>query len=444
MNNTESNRDFKLSIFSILEFLDPIASKVISNLSSSSYSTSFEREVEDNGGTDGLEAPSKPQIRHLHRYHSDGLITKIPIDELKKKVLLRVKRLDEPLQSIFFKHTTKLEKLFYPFTLSNIFLIGFIMGKFPEWFHIYYTVLLCILMPIRFYTYYKAKNHYFMADLCYFVNFMCLLFIWVFPNANNLFQSCFALTFGSLSFAVITWRNSLVLHSIDKTTSCFIHIMPPCTMYVIFHALPEPYKAKRFPGATKYVNLKTNVLWTSFYYLIWQCLYHYFITLKKSSKIKAGERMTSFEYLTGHQFKNFWAVKLKAPWPLIIYTLLQYFYQLGTMLLCTIWLGNKTASSLFLLFIFLSASFNGATYYVDYYGKNFEKEVDKLRQELELLQQQINNKNSANEDNKSFESINTSSVYSLASNDAKSIISSVGGGELNNQMSDPEMSKKIE
>ena len=120
-----------------------------------------------------------------------------------------------------------------------------------------------------------------------------------------------------------------------------------------------------------------------------QCLYHYFITLKKSSKIKAGERMTSFEYLTTHQFKNFWAVKLRSPWPMVIYTLSQYFYQLFTMLLCGIWIRYKLAAALFLTIVFLWASHNGATYYIDHYGKNFEKEVDRLRLEVENLQQKL-------------------------------------------------------
>ncbi|CAL9730975.1 glycerophosphocholine acyltransferase 1 [Monosporozyma unispora] len=382
----------RVSLGNILELLDPIASKVLTKQYQSN------RNNDNNNFTHiDIKPYHSSKTSHLkHRTHANykQLRQKLSVEELKSLLSKRLKALDRPLQSIFFKNTNKLEKLFYPFTLCNIFFIGFIMGRFPEWFHIYYTVLLFLLMPIRFYTYYKQQNHYFMADLCYFVNFLCLMFIWFGSNSRNLFQSCFALTFGSLSFAVITWRNSLVLHSIDKTTSCFIHIIPPVTMYVIYYGLSEEYKMERFPGALHTtLNLRTNIIWTSFYYLLWQTLYHYFITLKRSQKIKSGQRMTSFEYLTKHKFKNFWAVKLNSPWPMIIYTLAQYFYQLFTMLLCSIWIRYKWAASLFLCYISWRAAYNGATYYVDVYGKNFEHEVHKLKQELDFLQKRINEQN---------------------------------------------------
>lgn len=360
-----------VSLASLLELLDPIASNVTSSYTPNNYL-----------------ARAKKRLKNL-----DHIDTRVQLDEWKVKVLRRVKDLDGPLHSIFFKDDSKLGKLFYPFTLFNIFLVGLVMGMFPEWFHVYHTALFFLLMPIRFYTYYKTNNHYYLADLCYFVNLLCMLYIWCFPESVHLYQTCFALTFGSLSFAVITWRNSLVIHSLDKTTSCFIHIMPTCTIYIIQHGLPDALKLARFPAAAMTVSkswdLKKNIIWTSFYYLLWQSLYHYFITLKKSKKIKSGERITSFEYLTTHQFKDLWVVKLPSPWPMVIYTVAQYFYQLSTMLLCGIWFHHRLAAAGFLTSIFLCAAHNGATYYIDVYGKRFEKEVDKLRNEVLTLQQQL-------------------------------------------------------
>ncbi|SCU84648.1 LAFA_0D11166g1_1 [Lachancea sp. 'fantastica'] len=318
------------------------------------------------------------------------------LDEFKKRTFTRLQSLDKPLETLFFHKSSYLEKWFYPFTLINIFGIGFIIGKYPEWFHVYYTMMLVLLMPVRYYTYYKTNSHYYMADLCYYVNVMCLLFIWVWPTSVHLYQSCFAFTFGTLCFAVITWRNSLVIHSVDKITSCFIHIMPPLTMYTIRHGIDESLKLDRFPAASliasKKWNLKYNIFWTSLYYLVWQSAYHYFITLRQSSKIKSGQRVTSFEYLTSHQFKNFWAVKLPDPWPLVCYILIQYCYQLGTMMLCGIWFHHRKAAAAFLMFIYLCAARNGATYYIDHYGKKFEKEVTKLKLEIQDLQQELDQK----------------------------------------------------
>lgn len=311
-----------------------------------------------------------PRFNILDLLSLDSNTLNLLTDDWKLKYKNNNKSIDIFLQYVFFNKRTTLEKFIYPLTLFNIFFIGLMLGKWPNWFHIYYTTIFFILIPIRFYTYYKIKSHYFMADLCYFVNLLCLSFIWWFPNSTILFQSCFTLTFGSLSFAVITWKNSLVLHSLDKTTSCFIHLGPTLTLFVIYYIIDDQFKLKRFPGAIKSTNFKIIFLHTSLHYLIWQSLYHYFITMRKKNKIESGQRVTSFTYLINHQFKNWPVTKLKSPWPMIIFIIAQYLYQLFTMSLCIIWLNNEIAATLFLVIIFGIASYNGAIYYIDIYKKN--------------------------------------------------------------------------
>lgn len=311
------------------------------------------------------------------------------VEGFKRKLKERVDKLDSRMNGLFYASAT--EKGFYSFALFTIFVAGFIIAKYPEYFHLYYTGLGAILYPIRAYTYWKKSYHYFLADLCYFVNLLLIIFIWFAPHSVHLYTVCFAFTFGTLSWAVITWRNSLVLHSIDKFTSSFIHILPPVVMFVITHGLDHDYKLQRFPGAAKLTswNLVPGILWTSLYYLIWQSLYHYFITIRKAEKIKQG-RVTSFEWLRKSMAKA-WIGKfvnsLPDPYPVVAFTLIQYGYQLLTMSIVPIWFQSKILASLFLIFIFLVAAFNGATYYIDYYGKRFEKEVSRLKNEIAELQQ---------------------------------------------------------
>ncbi|AGO11021.1 AaceriAFR479Wp [[Ashbya] aceris (nom. inval.)] len=370
------------ALSNFVELLDPIASQV----------HAYRRPSNEKKKAPGRD--SRLHFRHRFK-RSRGDLTP-QLEAFKRKTLQKILAMDKPLQSIFFHNSSALDKAFYTFTLGNIFAIGFMLGKLPEYFHVYYTLTLTVLMFGRFYTYYKTNNHYFLADLCYFVNGLCLIYIWVLPQSVHLYQTCFAFSFGTLSFAVITWRNSLVIHSLDKITSCFIHISPPLTMYAIRHLVDESYKVRRFPAASQAMSpswiLTTNVFYTSVYYLIWQSLYHYFITLRKQEKIKAGERMTSFEYLTTHNFKDLWVLKLPAPWPMVLYTLFQYLYQLSSMILCVLWFKYKYAAGMFLGMIFLIASRNGASYYIDYYGKRFEKEVRQLKTEVESLTQQLTEK----------------------------------------------------
>lgn len=314
------------------------------------------------------------------------------VEKLRVSFLKQVSVLEARLTKVLDISIT--EKLAFAFGLLNVFYGGYIIGCVPQYFHVFYTVEMMILLPVRFFTYRYKQYQYFLADLCYFVNLLVLVFIWGFPTSKALFTSCYALTFGTLSWAVITWRNSLVLHSVDKTTSSAIHILPPVVFHVITHIIPADYKAVRFPGAVKVAkwSMLSGLLWASIAYLIWQSLYHYFITVRRQEKIKAG-RMTSFEYLRrsyGNTVIGKFVNGLPDPLPVVAFTLIQYGYQLSTMMLCPLWYASPILSGLFMTFIFFTASYNGATYYIEIFGKRFQKELLKLQEEVEKLNQAHN------------------------------------------------------
>lgn len=111
---------------------------------------------------------------------------------------------------------TAREKASFIAAVLNIFVSGYLVGARPEWFPWWYTGQLLYFMPIRYYTYHKKGYHYFLADLCYFVNFLEVLSIWVFPNSKRLFISTYCLAYGNNAIAIAMWRNSLVFHSMDK------------------------------------------------------------------------------------------------------------------------------------------------------------------------------------------------------------------------------------
>ncbi|KAK6205393.1 uncharacterized protein RJT21DRAFT_117867 [Scheffersomyces amazonensis] len=285
------------------------------------------------------------------------------------------------------------EKFFYAAALFIILFAGFIIGKYPIYFPLFHTVIFSILIPIRFYSFFKISYEYYLADLCYYVNVLLMMFIWLFPYSPTLFISVFSLSLGTLSFAVITWRNSLVLHSIDKTTSSFIHVMPPVTMFVLTHEMPIEHIKVRYPAIASIDNWDffSGIFWTSVYYTIWQVSYHFFITIRKRDKIAQG-KVTSFTYLKNKnkntalgRFVN----SLPYTWAQVVaFSLIQFFYQILAMMLCPIWFRYKHACGAFVTFIFVWASYNGATYYIDVFGKRFEKEVSKLKDEIKNLQQE--------------------------------------------------------
>lgn len=313
----------------------------------------------------------------------------IKLQELMNK---RLVMFDERVQSSL--QSSETEKLFYAFAVSLIAGAGYTIGKYPTYFPLFHTVLFCLLMPIRFYTYFKIGFQYYLADLCYYVNVLLLLFLWVFPNSKSLFISVFSLTMGTLSFAVITWRNSLVLHSIEKTTSSIIHVMPPVTMFVLVHQLPKEYIQERYPAISHVENWNffNGIIWTSIYYTVWQVGYHYFITVKRKEQIAKG-RVTSFTYLKEKNRKSFLGrIVNKQPYAwmqIATFTLIQFGYQILTMLPCPIWFRYKHACATFVSFIFTWSAYNGATYYIEVFGKRFEKELRRLKAELAELQETV-------------------------------------------------------
>ena len=114
------------------------------------------------------------------------------------------------------KIVTAREKLSFIAGVLNIFISGYLIGAHPEYFYYWFTLQFLYFMPIRYYTYQKRGYHYFLADMCYFVNFLLMLTIWVAPQSKRLFISTYCLAYGNNAVAIAMWRNSLVFHSLDK------------------------------------------------------------------------------------------------------------------------------------------------------------------------------------------------------------------------------------
>ncbi|RDW84529.1 putative Integral membrane protein [Coleophoma cylindrospora] len=286
------------------------------------------------------------------------------------------------------------EKLSFICGVLNVLISGYLIGGYPEYFHIWYTAQLLYFMPIRFYTYQRRGYHYFLADLCYFVNFMCMCTIWFFPKSKRLFISTYCLAFGNNAIAIAMWRNSLVFHSFDKVTSLFIHIMPCVSLHCLVHLVPDALQKARFPavwairtsapGSKEHYSLLAMTLWSTIPYAVWQLSYHFLITVRRREKIAAG-RPTSFTWLR-KSYSKAWIGKMVLSLPESLqepaFMLIQYSYAVSTMLPCPIWFWYRYASAAFLMAIFCWSVYNGATYYIDVFGKRLQNEMEALKKEV--------------------------------------------------------------
>ncbi|KAJ4425205.1 hypothetical protein N0V82_000014 [Gnomoniopsis sp. IMI 355080] len=293
------------------------------------------------------------------------------------------------------KVITLREKISFICGVLNIFITGYLIGAYPEYMHLWYSWQVLYFMPIRYYTYQKRGMHYFVADLCYFVNFLLMGSLWLFPGSKRLFISAYCLAFGNNAVAIIMWRNSLVFHSFDKVTSLFIHIMPCATLHCIVHLCNPEHQRDRFPAVyaikhsppgspTAYANLVSMLTWSTIPYAVWQLSYYFFITVRRREKIAAG-RPTSFTWLR-KSYSKAWIGRLVLSLPESLqetaFMLIQYSYAVGTMLPCPLWFYSRWASATFLMVVFVWSIHNGSTYYIDVFGKRFQKELEAMKAEV--------------------------------------------------------------
>jgi hypothetical protein len=320
------------------------------------------------------------------------------LDRYRKRMRRSVERLGAQWNNTTV--ITMREKVSFIFGVLNIFLSGYIIGGWPEYMYLWYTAQVMYFMPIRFYTYHRRGYHYFLADLCYFVNFLLMLSIWVFPSSKRLLVAVYCLAYGNNAVAIVMWRNSLVFHSFDKVTSLFIHVMPCATLHCMVHLLDVETQRRQFPAIwtikhspagspTAYANVVSMLAWSTLPYAVWQLSYYFFITVRRREKIAAG-RPTSFTWLR-RSYSRTWIGKFVLSLPEALqetaFMLIQYFYAVLTMLPCPIWFYSRWASAGFLLLVFTWSIYNGATYYIDVFGKRFHKELEAMKAEVAKWQQ---------------------------------------------------------
>lgn len=315
------------------------------------------------------------------------------LDRYKKKMRDSVDKLGTRWNDT--KAITIREKVSFICGVLNVLVSGYLIGGYPELFHWWYTAQLLYFMPIRYYTYYKRGYHYFLADLCYFTNFLCFLSIWIFPQSKRLFISAYCLSMGNNAVAIAMWRNSMVFHSFDKVTSLFIHIMPCVTLHCLVHLIDPSIQQSRFGaiynirtspvGSSTHYGLISMALWSSIPYAIWQLSYHFLITVRRREKIAAG-RPTSFTWLR-KSYSKAWIGKAVLALPDSLqepaFMLIQYSYALLTMLPCPLWFWYRYASASFLMAVFCWSVYNGANYYIEVFGKRFQNELEEMKREVQ-------------------------------------------------------------
>lgn len=176
-----------------------------------------------------------------------------------------------------------------------------------------------------------------------------------------------------------------MFHDQDKVTSLFIHIYAPFAFTVIRHFYPGA--EQRFPGMAEVTHLEPmkSLLLSSGIYVIWQFLYWKFLWIGRQAKIQSGQRTTSFSFLLNNKGSFIGKVLSMFPEGYRVEGFMfgQLLYAILTELPAIFLLYNSAQwSAAFLLLIFSVSVWNGGGFYIEVFGRKFEKEVEALRKEL--------------------------------------------------------------
>lgn len=170
--------------------------------------------------------------------------------------------------------------------------------------------------------------------------------------------------------------------------------MPPVTLHCIVHLTPVQTLKERFPavhtikfsqpGDPEHYGLAAMIIWSTAPYLVWQLMYHFLITVRRRDQIAAG-RPTSFTWLR-KSYSKAWIGRFVLSLPEALqepcFMFIQYGFALSTMIPCPIWFWSKWASGAFMSALFIWSIHNGATYYIDVFGKRFQKELEQLKTDV--------------------------------------------------------------
>ncbi|KAL5487883.1 hypothetical protein ACEPAI_5991 [Sanghuangporus weigelae] len=304
------------------------------------------------------------------------------VQRFKLKVSSQIASLSNAWQSAKVIRTR--EKISFCFGVQSLLMTALLFGMAPQWLHVSYTIQALLLLPMRAIYYKKRAWHYFLFDLCYYCTLLNFIYIWLAPSSATLWIACYCMSHGSLASAVITWRNSLVFHDLDKVTSLFIHMYGPLVFTVIRHYYPDV--ETRFPAVAKVPHFEPVKAFglSALIYIIWQLLYWKFVLVDRRKKIDSGERTTSFSYMLNDKRGIIGRMLSHIPpqYRELSFMTGQLVYTLAVELPVLLLYQSSFASSTFLLLIFSVSVWNGAGFYIEVFGRKFERELEALRKEL--------------------------------------------------------------
>lgn len=300
------------------------------------------------------------------------------------------------------------DKCMFTYAVMNVILGGFILSFPPFLLAWIYLAKSCVYYSARFVLYRSTENILFMLDFCYFVNFLLVLTLVVFPTSLIWFQTVFVLAHGPLLVAIIVWKNSLVFHSLDKVTSLFLHFMPALVLahYRWYNPDPDPGASilatpERGYGVlpsmqdlpTQEISLVEVTLSAMLLYFLWQGLYALKVYVVGEEQMN---KTFSFTYLVTQNHNKLMRKVCCGPndsypvWlQIVVFHGIQWMYTVLCLVPAFFLWCHKWLNYMFLVFCLAVAAWNGASWYFEVFVLKYSNVLDQQERRLKHVNELI-------------------------------------------------------
>merc|ERR1719401_44045 len=260
--------------------------------------------------------------------------------------------------------------------------MSFWLGKSPQTFHYWYTANCLWLIGCRAIWYRWQNYHYYLLDLCYWVNAATLAYLWFFAESEWMLQGLCGFS-GALMISIPLFRNSFVPHSLDRVTSFHIHMTPVIQLWVT--RWPESHRAADWAWK---VPEEMSIIPALTLYLYWAIFYYTYLFVIRSSVIEKKGYETLYKLVTRDM-----GLEAKLPTYLQGPIMTRCVFIVGHLVLCVsgvfvvhlqYW-GFTACMCITAIWGFR----NGARFYMTYFWRVYEEQISAFERERAKAEQKM-------------------------------------------------------
>jgi hypothetical protein len=290
-----------------------------------------------------------------------------------------------PIKKVMIKYKKTRDKVVFFLNFLCLITSLSVALLYPVYYPYLNALTVTIMLMHRVYEFIMYKWEFYLIDLCYFVNLAVIIYSLFFSKNYSLFIICFGFSLGPIFSAIFIFRHAYVFHNTVKFTSCWTHISPPVTMFLIrwFDNDSTYIGTEHLNAITKDLSFLFHYLMvTVLFYFAWAVFYYIIQFIIFPEYIKKNKCDTQFDYTYNrhgtfiqkqcHMFgeinKELGFMYLHARYVMmlvIVSLIFMFYYTIGLVIIC---------------FMLVVPIYYASTYYIDYFSENYVKQYKTIQE----------------------------------------------------------------